>query len=64
LTLNPLEGVATMTAFIVGIAKGDVEHGSTEFNSLFAVGLTLFIMTLAMNVFAQWVSNRYRMVYQ
>ena len=64
LTLDPREGVATMTAFIVRIAKGDVIHGSTEFNSLFAVGLTLFLMTLAMNGFAQWISNRYRMVYQ
>lgn len=61
---DPREGFATMTAFIVRIAKGDVVHGSTDFNGLFAVGLTLFIMTLGMNVIAQWVSSRYRMVYQ
>jgi phosphate transport system permease protein len=64
LTLDPREGIATMTSYIVRVAKGDLVHGSTDFNSLFAVGLTLLIMTLAMNIFAQWVSGRYRMVYQ
>jgi len=63
-SLDPREGVATMTAFIVRIAKGDVIHGSTDFNSLFAVGLMLFLMTLAMNVGAEWIRGRYRQVYQ
>ncbi len=64
LTLDPREGVATMTGFIVRIAKGDVPHGSTDFNSLFAVACVLFVMTLAMNIFAQWMLSRYRQVYQ
>jgi phosphate transport system permease protein len=64
LTLDPREGMATMTSFIVRIAKGDVQHGSTDFYSLFAVGLVLFLMTLAMNIFAQWVRGRFRQVYQ
>ena len=64
LSFNPLEGVATMTSFIVRIAKGDVVHGSTDFNSLFAVACTLFFMTLLMNVFSQWIMRRYRQVYQ
>jgi phosphate transport system permease protein len=64
LTLDPREGLATMTSFIVRIAQGDVQHGSTDFNSLFAVAATLFFLTLAMNVFAQWILKRYRQVYQ
>jgi phosphate transport system permease protein len=63
LSLNPLEGVATMTSFIVKMAKGDVQHGSTDFNSLFAVAGTLFCLTLGMNIVAQWVLRRYRQVY-
>jgi phosphate transport system permease protein len=64
LSLDPREGIATMTSFIVRISGGDVQHGSTDFNSLFAVAGTLFFMTLVMNVFAQWILRRYRQVYQ
>lgn len=63
-SLNPLEGVATMTSFIAQIAQGDVVVGSTDYNSLFAVAAVLFFMTLFMNVLAQWILRRYRMVYQ
>lgn len=63
-SLDPRGSIATMTSFIVRIAKGDVQHGSTDFNSLFAVGLTLFCMTLVMNIGAEWVRARYRQVYQ
>ncbi|MBX9677200.1 MAG: phosphate ABC transporter permease subunit PstC [Gemmataceae bacterium] len=63
-TLNPLEGFATMTSFIVRIAKGDVRVGSTDYNSLFAVAAVLFFMTLCLNIVAQKVLKRYRMVYQ
>jgi len=63
-SLDPRQSIATMTSFIVRIAKGDVQHGSTDFNSLFAVGLTLFLMTLVMNILADWVRVRYRQVYQ
>lgn len=64
LTLDPREGLATMTSFIVRIAKGDVQHGSTDFNSLFAVAAVLFFMTLLMNIIGQKVLRRYRQVYQ
>ncbi len=60
----PNQGMATMTSFIVRIAKGDVQHGTTDFNSLFAVACLLFFMTLFMNVLAQRIMKRYRMVYQ
>lgn len=63
-TLDPRVGIATMTSFIVRIAKGDVESGSTAFNSLFAVAALLFFLTLAMNVLAQKFLRRYRQVYQ
>jgi phosphate transport system permease protein len=64
LSLDPRNGIATMTSFIVRIAKGDVQHGSTDFNSLFAVAGMLFFMTLLMNVTAHHVLRRYRQVYQ
>jgi phosphate transport system permease protein len=63
-SLDPRVGAATMTSFIVRIAKGDIEHGSTDFNSLFAVAGMLFFITLAMNIVAQRVLRRYRQVYQ
>ncbi len=61
---NPAEAAATMTSFIVRIAKGDVQHGTTDFNSLFAVACFLFFITLSMNILAQKVLRRYRQVYQ
>lgn len=64
LTLDPRRGAMTMTSFIVRFAEGDVEHGSTDYNSLFAVAGTLFVMTLLMNVAAQRILRRYRQVYQ
>ncbi len=64
LTLDPREGLATMTGFIARIAQGDVQHGTTLFNSLFAVAAVLFVVTLFMNMLAQWILNKYRQVYQ
>lgn len=64
MSFDPREGLATMTSFIVRIAQGDVQHGSTDFNSLFAVAGTLFVITLGMNIIAQWILSRYRQVYQ
>jgi phosphate transport system permease protein len=63
-TLDPRRGFATMTSFIVRIAQGDIQHGSTDYNSLFAVAGTLFVITLSMNVVAQWILGRFRQVYQ
>jgi phosphate transport system permease protein len=63
-TLDPREGAATMTSFIVRAAQGDVQHGSTYFKSLFAVAGVLFAVTLVMNIVAQWVLRRFRQVYQ
>jgi phosphate transport system permease protein len=64
LSFDPRQAAGTMTSFIARISKGDLEADSTDFKSLFAVGLALFVMTLLMNVVAQWVKGRYRQVYQ
>lgn len=62
--VNVLNKMATMTAYIVNVIGGDVETGSIEYKSLYAVAITLFATTLAMNVLAQWVMRRYREVYE
>jgi len=64
LTLNPLRSVETMTAFIVNVSLGDTPAGTVEYVSLYAVGTTLFLMTLSMNIAAQWVLRRFREAYQ
>lgn len=64
ITLNPLKSIQTMTAFMVNISLGDTPAGSIEYKSLYAVGLTLFCMTLAMNILSQWWMRRFREVYQ
>jgi phosphate transport system permease protein len=64
LTLNPLESIQTMTAFIVQLSMGDTPHGTIEYQSIFAVGMLLFLITLAMNVIANRVLRRYREVYE
>lgn len=63
LTLNPLESIQTMTAFIAQVSLGDTPAGTVEYRSIFAVGLLLFLFTLAMNWVAQRILRRYREVY-
>ena len=63
MTFNPLESIQAMTAYIVQLALGEAPHGSLEFNTIFAVGLLLFFMTLGMNVLGHYVVRRYREVY-
>lgn len=64
LTLNPFRSVETMTAFIVNVSFGDKPQGSLDFKALFAVAMTLFVITLAMNILSQIVMRRFREVYQ
>jgi phosphate transport system permease protein len=64
LTLNPLESIQTMTAFIVQVSLGDTPQGSVVYRSLFAVGMTLFMITLAMNVLSQKILRRFREAYE
>jgi phosphate transport system permease protein len=63
LTANPFEAVQTMTAYIVSVSLGDTPHGTIEFKTIFAVGLTLFFMTLIMNLISARITRRYREVY-
>lgn len=62
-TFDPRESVQTMTAFIAQISIGETAQGSVEFKSLFAVGATLFVMTLALNLLSSWLVRRFRTAY-
>ncbi len=63
LTFDPRETVETLTAFIGATGNGDLPTGSTEYKTIFAVGLTLFVMTLVMNVISIRLVRKYREVY-
>lgn len=60
ITLNPLEPAATITAYIVQVSLGDLPHGSTEYQTIFAAGLVLALITLVFNVIGHFMSKRYR----
>lgn len=63
LTLNPIEPIQTLTAYIVGVSLGDVPHGTLEYKTIFAAGITLFLMTLSLNILGFWFRKRIREVY-
>jgi phosphate transport system permease protein len=63
LTWNPMEPAATITSFIVQVALGDLPHGSIGYQTIFAAGLTLMILTLAFNIVGHFMTRRYRQVY-
>ncbi|HEX5550834.1 MAG TPA: phosphate ABC transporter permease subunit PstC [Nitrospira sp.] len=63
LTWNPLEPAATMTAYIVQVSLGDLPHGSVGYQTIFATGLTLLLITLAFNVAGHVLKKRYRQIY-
>lgn len=63
LTWNPLEPAATMTAYIVQVSLGDLPHGSIGYQTIFATGLTLLLMTLVFNIAGHVLKKRYRQVY-
>ncbi|MDO8686214.1 MAG: phosphate ABC transporter permease subunit PstC [Clostridiales bacterium] len=63
LTLNPLESIQTMTAFIVQISQGDNPHGTVGFYALYAVGLLLFLLTLGMNIISHYIVEKRWEVY-
>jgi phosphate transport system permease protein len=64
MTLNPAESIQTMTAYIVQISKGDTPAGTPEYYSIYAVGVTLFLITLLMNILANRLVKRFRNVYE
>lgn len=63
LTFDPTEAAATITAYIVQVAMGDLPHGSIGYQSIFAAGLTLFAITLFFNLIGHWIRKRYREAY-
>jgi len=63
LTWNPLEPAATMTAYIVQVSLGDLPHGSVGYQTIFATGLTLLLITLAFNIAGHVLKKRYRQIY-
>lgn len=63
-TFNPFEAAETMTGHIVRISGGDLSYDSLDYNSIFAIGLMLFLMTLSLNIFSQRIVRRFREVYE
>ena len=63
LTANPLETIQTMSAYIVNVSLGEAPHGSLAYQTIFAVGLTLFVITLIMNLIAAKLVSKYRKQY-
>ena len=64
MTLNPLDSIQTMTAFIVQVSFGDAPAGSINGQSIFAVGATLFLMTFAMNLISDFILRSFREEYE
>jgi phosphate transport system permease protein len=64
LTMDPLSPVQTMTGFMLQVGLGDVQRGSVDYQSLFAVGMMLFMITLLFNVAAYFFVRRYREEYE
>jgi len=64
LTLNPFKSIQTMTAYIVQVSLGDTPAGTVEYQTIFAVGMTLFLITLSINLIAQRVLRRFREAYE
>jgi phosphate transport system permease protein len=63
LTANPLDSIQTMTAYIVQVSLGDTPHGTVEYGTIFAVGLTLFVITFFLNILASYIARRFREAY-
>ncbi len=64
LTLNPLVPIATMTAYIVQVSLGDTPAGSLAYRTIFVVGMSLFLITLVLNIFSFWFVRRFREKYE
>lgn len=64
LTANPLKSAETMTGYIARISGGDVAYDTPDYNSIFAIGLLLFLITLALNIISRQLSKRFREVYE
>jgi len=64
LTANPFEAAETITGYIVRISGGDVSYNSVDYNSIFALGLVLFIITFTLNLISRKISNKFHQEYE
>lgn len=62
-TVNPMEPAQTITAYIVAVSLGDLPHGGVGYQTIFAAGLTLLLMTLGFNIGGHWLRRKYREAY-
>ncbi len=63
LSFDPMQPAATITSYIVQVALGDLPHGSVGYQTIFAAGLTLLLLTLFFNMLGYWIRRRYREAY-
>jgi len=63
LTLNPFVPVETITAYIVQVSLGDTPAGTIEYKTIFAVGMSLFLVTFILNIISYWLKKKFREVY-
>jgi phosphate transport system permease protein len=63
LSWNPFEAMQAMTAYIVQVSLGDTPRGTIEYSTIFAIGTVLFVVTLALNILAQWLLAKFREEY-
>ena len=64
LNLDPRKAMYTITSSIVNVSLGATPHGTTAYNALFALGITLFIMTFVLNIFSDYIARKYRKEYE
>ena len=64
LSVNPYESYQSMAAFIASTSRGDIPTGSIEYETIFVVGMTLFLLTLALNIMSIRLVRKYRQVYE
>ena len=64
LTMNPLVPIETVTAYIVQVSLGDTPTGTIEYKTIFAVGISLFVVTFALNIVSYWFKKKFREVYE
>jgi len=62
--LNPFQGAQTMTGYVAITASGDLSYNTVDYNSIFAIGLTLFFMTLGLNALSRRIVKRFRQEYE
>lgn len=63
-TIDPTVPIETITAYIVQVSLGDVQHGTLEYRTIFAAGITLFVFTFILNNISFWIRKKYRQKYE